>query len=188
MEKERELEKDTDLYLCESMEITGKYLYMYFHVYRIKDTDRLAEFERITDETVSGTVPSLVARLKAGDKLVEFYHIVICDIYGGDLYIKRITKDRPCRKHGLVFITYHEDASCNYVFFYREKDEFGEADQFDYLVYEEMMKEMVGYVEQGAEVLFLSSRKYDPVEYASLVEDKEWAKKLMQERTKSSTA
>ncbi len=188
MEKERELEKDTDLYLCESVEISGKHLYMYFHVYRIKDMDRLAEFERITDETVSGTVPSLVARLKAGDKLLEYYEVDICDVYGGELYIKRITEDRPCRKHGLVFITYHEDAECNYVLFCKEKDEFGEADQFDYLVYEEMMKEMVRYVEQGAEVLFLSARKCDPVEYAALVEDKEWAKKLRQKRTKPSTA
>ena len=70
----------------------------------------------------------------------------------------------------------------------RERDEFGEADEFDYLVYREMVKEVVGYVEQGAEILYLAEEKYDPVEYAALVENKEWAKKLMQERTKPSTA
>ncbi len=188
MEKKRKLLGDTGLYRRENVEISGKKLYMYFRAYCIKDSDRLAEFENSVEKVVSGTVPKLVARMRVGDKLVEFYHIVICDIYGGDLYIKRITEDRPCKKHGLLFITYHEDARCNYVFFYREKDEFGEADEFDYLIYKEMMKEMVRYVEQGAEVLFLSARKYDPVWCAAFVEGKEWAKKLMQERTKSSTA
>ncbi len=167
--KERKLSRDTWLYSRESVEITGKYLYMYFHVYRIKDMDRLAEFENSVEEVVSGTVPKLVARLKAGDKLVEFYHIVIYDAYGGDLYIKRITEDRPCKKHGILYISYHGKPEYNYIFFYREKDEFGEADEFDYLIYKEMMKEMVGYVEQGAEVLYLSERKYDPVEYKRLV-------------------
>ncbi len=164
VEKEREVLEDTDLYLYEEVEISGKHLYMFFRTYYIKDADRLVEFG-----SVAGTVPFLVARLKAGDKLVEFYHIVIHDVYGGDLYLKRITEDRPCKKHGILHISYHEDAECNYVFFYREKDEFGEADEFDYLIYKEMMKEMVRYVEEGAEVLYVAENRYDPFEYKRLV-------------------
>jgi hypothetical protein len=183
--KELEVLQDTELYRHESVEISGKSLYMYFHANYIKDADRVAEFEEKVGEAVSGTVPKLVARLRTGNKLVEYYEIIIYDIYGGELYLKRITQDRPCKKHGILFISYHEDAKCNYVFFYREKDEFGEADEFNYLVYSEMMKEMVRFVEEGAEILYLQDCKYDPVEYAALVEKKEWAKKAMQERTKT---
>jgi hypothetical protein len=165
MEKERELLKDTDVYRCESVEISGKSFYAYFHVSYIKDADRLAEFGR-----VAGAVPLPVARLKAGDKLVEFYHIVIHDIYGGDLYIKRITEDRTFKKYGILYISYHEYDGHNYVMPYREKDEFGEADEFDFLVYREMMEDMWGYLEKGAEILYLSEDKYDPVEYMMLVE------------------
>jgi hypothetical protein len=163
--KERKVLEDTNLYLRESVEISGKSLYMYFHTYYIRDVDKLAEF----GEVVAGSVPHLVARLKAGDKLVEYYWIIINDVYGGDLYIKRITEDRPCRKHGILYISYHEYARHNYVMPYREKDDFGEADEFDYLVYREMMEEMVRYLEEGAEVLYLCERKYDPVEYKRLV-------------------
>ena len=169
VEKEKEVLKDTALYRHEEVEISGKSLYMYFHVFHIRDVDRLVEFKRMTGEAVSGTVPPLVARLRVGDKLIEYFKISICDIYGGDLYLKRITEDRPCRKHGILYISYHERVENNYVFFYREDDEFGEADQFDYLTYGEMMKEMVRYVEQGAEVMYLSEGKYDPVEYKRLV-------------------
>jgi len=169
IEKEREVLKDTDLYRYESVEISGKHLYMYFDVSYIKDTDRVVEYVRITDERVSGTVPHLVARLKVEDRLVEYYWISINDVYGGDLYIKRITEDRPCKKHGILYVSYHEYAEYNYVMLYREKDEYGDADQFDYLIYKEMMKDMVRYVEQGAEVLYLSEEKYDPVEYKRLV-------------------
>ncbi|MCI4453770.1 MAG: hypothetical protein JHC25_02350 [Thermodesulfobacterium sp.] len=182
-EKVRELLENTELYCCESVEISGKYLYMYFRAYRIKDADRLAEFENSTGEVVSGTVPKLVARMRIGDKLVEYYEIVINDVYGGELYLKRLTQNRASRRHGILYISYHEDAECNYVFFYREKDEFGEADEFDYLVYREMMKEMGKHVKEGAEILYLHpERKYDPVEYMALVEGEGWAKKLMQER------
>jgi hypothetical protein len=180
--KEVRLLKDNDLYRHLDVEIEGKSLYMYFDVYYIRDADRLVEFENSVGEVVSGTVPKLVARLRVGDKLVEYYWISICDIYGGDLYIKRITQDRPCRRTGILYVKYHEDPGCNYVMPYREKDEFGEADEFDYAVYKDMMEEMVRLVEEGAEVLYLQQRKYDPVEYAALVEDKEWAKKVMQER------
>jgi hypothetical protein len=164
VEKERKILKDTDLYLYEDVEISGKSLYMHFYVYRIKSADRLEEVG-----IVSGTVPPLVARLRVGGKLVEYYRVSICDIYGGDLYLKRITQDRPCKKHGILHISYHDDTYCNYVFFYKEKDEYGEADEFDYLVYREMMEEMVRYVEEGAEVLCLSEGKYDPTEYKRLV-------------------
>jgi hypothetical protein len=169
IEKEREVLKDTDLYRYESVEISGKRLYMYFHVSYIKNPDRLEEYVQIAEETVSGSLPILVARLKVGDKFVEYHWISISDVYGGDLYIKRITEDRPCKKYGILHINYHEYAEFNYVFFYKEKDEFGEADQFDYLIYGEMMEEMVRYVEEGAEVLYLSEDKYDPVEYKRLV-------------------
>jgi hypothetical protein len=168
-EKEKEVLKDTALYRHEEVEISGRSLYMYFHVFHIKDVDRLAEFKRTTVEAVSGTVPLLVARLKLGDKVVEYHKVIIYDVYGGALYLKRITQDRPCKKHGILYISYHEDAACNYVFFYREKDEYGDADQFDYLIYKEMMIDMVRYVEEGAEVLYLSENKYDPVEYKRLV-------------------
>jgi len=174
VEKELKVLEETELYRHESVEISGKHLYMYFHVYYIKDADRLAEFENCVGEAVSGTVPYLVARLKVGDKLVEYYKLVISDIYGGDLYLKRLTQDRPCRKHGILHINYHEDAKCNYVFFYREKDEYGDADGFDYRVYREMMLEMGRYLGEGAKVLYLHpERKYDPVEYMALVEGKE---------------
>jgi len=169
VEKEKEVLKETDLYVHEEVEICGKSLYMYFHVFYIKDVDRLAEFKRITGEAVSGTVPHLVARLRVGDKLVEFHKLIISDIHGGKLYLKRITEDRPCRKHGILYISYHEDAECNYVFFYKEDDEYGDTDEFDYLIYKEMMRDMVRHVEEGAEVLYLSEGKYDPVEYKRLV-------------------
>jgi len=169
VEKERKVLKDTDLYRYESVEISGKRLYMYFNVSYIRDTDRLVEFKRITGEAVSGSLPILVARLRVEGKVVEYHRISINDVYGGDLYIKRITEDRPSKKHGILYISYHERAENNYVFFYREDDEFGEADQFDYLTYGEMMKEMVRYVEQVAEVMYLSEGKYDPVEYKRLV-------------------
>jgi len=168
-EKERKVLKDTDLYRYESVEISGKRLYMYFNVSYIRDTDRLAEYEQIAGESVSGSLPILVARLKVEGKVVEYHRISINDVYGGDLYIKRITEDRPSKKHGILYISYHEYAEYNYVFFYKEKDEFGEADEFDYLIYKEMMKEMVRYVEEGAEVLYLAERKYDPVDYKRLV-------------------
>ncbi len=169
MEKKRRLAMFTELFRCEDVEIRGKHLYMFY----IKDSDRLAEFK----EVVSGTIPKLVVRLKVGDKLVEFYHIVIYkahlrrrqDAYEEELYIKRITEDRPCRKIGILYISYYGKPECNYVFFYREKDEFGEADEFDCLTFKDMMEEMIRYVEQGAEVLFLSSREYNPVEYKRLV-------------------
>jgi hypothetical protein len=169
VEKERKVLRHTDLYLCESVKICGKYLYMYFYADYIKDVDRLEEYMQMVDGAVSGTVPLLVARLKVGDKLVEYHRIGIVDAYGGDLYIKRITEDRPFKKYGILYINYHGRAEYNYVFFYKEKDEFGEADQFDYLVYGEMMVDMVRYVEEGAEVLFLSEGKYDPFEYKRLV-------------------
>jgi hypothetical protein len=173
LEKERKVLRDTDLYRCITVEISGKSLYMYFYAYHIKDVDRLVDFCKSAGETVSGTVPYLVARLKVGDKLVEYYEIIIYDIYGGELYIKRITQDRTCKKHGILHINYHENAERNYVLFYREKDEFGEADEFDYLVYAEMMKEMGRYLEEGAEVLYLHpDSKYDPVKYMALVEGK----------------
>jgi hypothetical protein len=169
VEKERKVLRDTELYRCESVEISGKRLYMYFHVSYIRDTDRLEEYVRMIDGAVSGTVPLLVARLKAGEKLVEYYRIGIVDVYGGDLYIKRITEDRPFKKYGILYINYHGRAEYNYVMPYKEKDELGEADEFDYLVYGEMMLDMVRYVEEGAEVLFLSERRYDPVDYKRVV-------------------
>jgi len=185
MEKEVKTLWKADFYVCESVEISGKSFYAYFYAYYIKDVDRLADFAALGDEVVSGTIPHLVARLRVGDKLVEYYEILINDIYGGELYLKRITQDRPCRKHGVLYISYHGNSRWNYVFFYREKDGLGEADEFDYLVYEEMMLEMGRYVEEGEEILYLSERKYDPVEYMALVEDKEWAKERLKRKSAS---
>ncbi|MCI4458458.1 MAG: hypothetical protein JHC21_02435 [Thermocrinis sp.] len=186
VEKEREVLEDTDLYRRESVEISGKKLYMYFHVDYIKDMDRLTEFESVVGKVVSGTVPYLVARLKLKDKLVEYYKLIIYDIYGGELYLKRLTQNRPCKRYGILYINYHRDARCNYVFFYRGKDEFGDADEFDFMVYREMMLEMGRHLEEGAEILYLHPEdKYDPIEYMALVEDKEWAKKILSELSKS---
>jgi hypothetical protein len=167
MEKVFKVLKETEVYRCESVEISGKSFYAYFYAYYIKDAS--SPFEEAVG-VVSGTVPHLVARLRVGNKLVEYYKLLINDIYGGDLYLKRITQDRPCRRNGILHIIYHDDAECNYVFFYREKDEFGDADEFDYLVYREMMLEMGRYLEEEAEILYLRERKYDPVEYMALVE------------------
>jgi hypothetical protein len=159
------------------VEISGKSFYAYFHAYYIKDAS--SPFEAAVG-VVSGTVPHLVARLKVGNKLVEYHKILINDIYGGELYLKRITQDRPCRRNGILHISYHDECTYNYVLFYREKDEFGDADEFDYLVYREMMLEMGRYLEEGeAEILYLRERKYDPVEYMALVEEKEWAKERL---------
>jgi len=177
MEKEVKVLKETERYILQSVEISGKSFYAYFYAYYIKDAS--SPFEEAVG-MVSGTVPHLVARLRVGDKLVEYYRVSICDIYGGDLYLKRLTQDRPCRRNGILHISYHNESTYNYVFFYREKDEFGEADEFDYLCYREMMLEMGRYVEEGeAEILYLCESKYDPVEYMALVEDKEWAKERL---------
>jgi hypothetical protein len=186
MEKEVKTLWEADFCVCESVEISGKSFYAYFYAYHIKDVDRLADFATLGDEVVSGTIPHLVARVRVGDKLIEYYEILINDIYGGELYLRRLTQDRPCRKHGVLYISYHENSRWNYVFFYREDDEFGDADEFDYLCYREMMLEMGRYVEEGeAEILYLSERKYDPVEYMALVEDKEWAKERLKRKSAS---
>jgi hypothetical protein len=183
MEKEVKVLKETELYLLQSVEISGKSFYAYFYAYYIKDAS--SPFEEAVG-IVSGTVPHLVARLKVGNKLVEYHRILINDIYGGELYLKRITEDRPCKKHGILYISYHEDSRWNYVFFYREKDEFGDADEFDYLVYREMMLEMGRYVEEGeAEILYLCGSKYDPIEYMALVENKKWAKERLKRKSSS---
>jgi hypothetical protein len=187
VEKEIKVLEDNALYMCERVEIFGKHLYIYFRAYHIKDVDRLVDFENSADRMVSGTVPHLVAKLRVKDKLVEYYRLFIYGMYGeGEAYVKRITQDRPCRKHGILFISYHGEASYNYILYYREKDEFGDADKFDFMVYEDMMEEMGRYLEEedDVEILYLHPEGiYDPIEYMALVENKEWAKEMLKKKS-----
>lgn len=87
----------------------------------IKDINRLKEFVKRTQTTICWDELEEEDCIAVGDFVLKFYCIQICGLFGGEIYLKRLTRDYPEKNALFVFI---DNSDCQIVLPCNKDDKF----------------------------------------------------------------